>query len=74
MNTTRLIDRKQGKQLLTRLCEEAGVPVALVQKLVELEQEYVEKERRDGLRGQMDDLFEEFTDGDANVSSAHSAA
>ncbi len=74
MNTTRLIDRKQGRQLLTRLCEEAGVPVELVQKLVELEQEYVEKERRDGLRGQMDDLFEEFTDGDANVSSAHSAA
>jgi hypothetical protein len=74
LNTTRLIDRKQGRQLLTRLCEEAGVPVELVQKLVELEQEYVEKERRDGLRGQMDDLFEEFTDGDANVSSAHSAA
>ena len=74
MNTTRLIDRKQGKQLLTRLCDEAGVPVELVQKLVELEQEYVEKERRDGLRGQMDDLFEQFTDGDADVSSANSAA
>jgi hypothetical protein len=74
LNTTRLIDRKQAKQLLSRLCDEAGVPVELFQKLVELEEEYVEKERRDGLRGQMDELFEEFTDGDEDVPSAHSAA
>ncbi len=74
MNTTRLIDRRQGKQLLKRLCDEAGVPAALVLRLVELEQEYVDAERRDGLRNQMDEIFDEFTDGDADVPASPTAA
>jgi hypothetical protein len=74
MNANRLIDRKQGRQLLSRLCREAGVPMELVLKLVDLEQDYVDQERRNGLQNQMDELFDEFTDGDVDVPSAHTAA
>ncbi len=74
MNANRLIDRKQGRQLLSRLCRGAGVPMELVLKLVDLEQDYVDQERRNGLQNQMDELFDEFTDGDVDVPSAHTAA
>ncbi|MFM2153871.1 MAG: hypothetical protein RL199_2306 [Pseudomonadota bacterium] len=74
MSTIRLIDRKQGRQVLVRMCRESGVPVELVLKLIELEHEYLDAERRDGLRNQMDEIFDEFTDGDADVPASNSAA
>jgi hypothetical protein len=56
------------------MCRESGVPVELVLKLIELEHEYLDAERRDGLRNQMDEIFDEFTDGDADVPASNSAA
>lgn len=57
-NVVVILDQKEGRALVKRLCRKYGVRIAEFEELVSVQMEQVGKQRRKGLWQQFDDILD----------------
>ena len=67
-NVVVILDQKEGRSLVKRLCRKYGVRIAEFEELVQAEVNQVGKQRKRGLYTDFDDILDRLDDEVENVS------
>lgn len=65
-NVVVILDQKEGRQLVVRLCRKYGIRIAEFQELVDAELAQVGKQKKRGLFIEFDDILDRMDDVDAS--------
>lgn len=65
-NVVVILDQKEGRQLVVRLCRKYGVRIAEFEELVQAEVNQVGKQRKRGLFLEFDDILDRMDEVDAS--------
>lgn len=57
-----LLDKGSGREITERLCREKQVNIALLDDLVQMQLDFIGRERRRGLTDRLDELFGQYLD------------
>ncbi|MFM7199290.1 MAG: hypothetical protein ACKO6N_00735 [Myxococcota bacterium] len=57
-----LLDKGSGREITERLCHEKEVNIALLDDLVQMQLDFIGRERRRGLTERLDELFGQYLD------------
>ena len=63
-NVVVLLQSENGRRLVRRKCAEAGLEIAVLERLIDAELDHVGKLRKRGITGDFDEIFAELDEED----------